>query len=550
MLTRVWIVLFVFLFFTGCKSQFEPNIHDSHKQMDGRSAEAKKSLDYTQVKNEPFVSVTSIPKFTRGSIPISRTSMLPSNINKVTFRYIGRYNLSSIADIVSRKIKIPIVLTPDALLDPRVFTPVKSQSSGTQQAQTSINASTSNLLADVSKLNENMISNGADRMVLTDEVASNSYELNYQGSLSGLLDEIASKAQLLWEYKDGKITFKRVITRVISVKALPGSVKSTGTLKISSGDIGDTNVNSEIDLDYWASLEKALPLFISSMGSVFVDSRLGLITVRDAFSNVKEIENFISQSNKQLLSQVSLKVEVIQIDLSFDHQSGIDWNVVANTINGDTISLQGAPLLSTATTSTSSGGGLVLNNAKLGSTSVTASFLYRALEQFGKISTSYSTVVTTSNRQSVPVGLVNSLSYLKQTTPSVTTGTTGVTNSVPGLTPGTVNTGFTLSLLPVILDSNRILLQCAINISSLRELTSFSSGTGATLQTIQTPNIDSYASVQRVNLNAGDTVAIVGYDKQEARSSANDVMQIPGSKAGSTKRVSTVIIITPIILDI
>jgi hypothetical protein len=52
--------------------------------------------------------------------------------------------------------------------------------------------------------------------------------------------------------------------------------------------------------------------------------------------------------------------------------------------------------------------------------------LITALEQFGRVSSSYSTVVVTTNRQPVPFGVQNTEAYLASVTAGTINATTGV----------------------------------------------------------------------------------------------------------------------------
>jgi type IVB pilus formation R64 PilN family outer membrane protein len=346
--------------------------------------------------------------------------------------------------------------------------------------------------------------------------------------------------------------FRRVVTRSITVKALPGSIRSNGSLALTSGSgNGATmNFNAETDTDFWVTLDKTLPLMVSSQGQFIVDAKLGVVTVRDAHDNVAAIEKMIESNNGLLMRQVAMHVEVLQVDLALEHQSGIDWNLVSDTLakSNSLISLTGAPVLASNNIPATFGIKSINSSGQ-----VSSQVLLKMLEKFGRVSTAYSSVLTTMNRQSVPVGVLNTLSYLKAITPAtLTTGNSSPTNSGVGLVPGEITTGFSLNLIPMVMDSNRVLLQCSISISSLRELSKFSSGSGDNTQSIQQPSVDSFSSIQRMALNTGETMVIMGFERDESRSNQTDVVrnQIPGSRMASSNRKSTVILVTPRLIGI
>ncbi len=106
--------------------------------------------------------------------------------------------------------------------------------------------------------------------------------------------------------------------------------------------------------------------------------------------------------------------------------------------------------------------------------------------------------------RSIPLVRSATRTYLR----SVTAGTTGTNGIVtgPSLAVADLISGFNLSMLPAILDSNRVLLETSVGISSLRELTQYSTGTGNGQTVLQQPNVDNFQNVQRVTMNLGETV--------------------------------------------
>jgi hypothetical protein len=102
-------------------------------------------------------------------------------------------------------------------------------------------------------------------------------------------------------------------------------------------------------------------------------------------------------------------------------------------------------------------------------------------------------------------------------------------------------------LVPLIMDSNRILIESTMQISALREMKNFSSGSGSNANSIQLPNVDSYNSLQRVSVAAGDTIVMSGFEREVTLRDEIDVVRntIPGSRRGRVTKQSTVILITP-----
>jgi type IVB pilus formation R64 PilN family outer membrane protein len=220
---------------------------------------------------------------------------------------------------------------------------------------------------------------------------------------------------------------------------------------------------------------------------------------------------------------------------------GIDWSVVNQLSNG---SLSFATPPATAAAGTPFSIEFAGTNGKSG--------LLRALQTFGQVTSAYSGVVVTSNRTPAPISVSNTQSYVQQTTPVVVaSAAVGAVAATSGLTPGQVTTGTNILLLPMILESNQVLMQCSVTIASLKELTRFDSGSGASQQSVQLPNVDTFTMVQRMAIPSGQTMVVMGYDQARTGSTSNGPFgQLTTGRSGNGNKQSIVIMITPRISDI
>ena len=516
----------------ACSSGFDKANDEVHRASNERSQQVQALA--RQVKPmAPLVSEEKAVRFTSRSIPLVRSAMLPSHIESVTVRYPGRHSLSTIADILTRTLGVVVLMTPDALQDPRSYAPGRG-------AVTTGVANAGLLAGDavgdpMPQLTNQALQAGASRLNLTPEQVGTTFELNYSGPLAGLLDWLASQAQLRWSYEDERIVFRRVVTQYIQVKTLPGALKGTTnfTSNISSGT---STLSSELGGDLWAALQATLPLLISSSGQFYLDTRLGMITVRDAIANVKEVERYVEQINQLFMRQVNIQVEIVQVDMNTEAQSGIDWGEVSRTLSSGAVLRSSGPAFNAGST-TSGSIGLYKGEAQV---------LFKALERYGRVSNMYSAVLNTLHRQPVPLSVTNSKTYLRSISAGALT-TAGAVSSGPTLTVADLNTGFTLSLVPAILDSNRVLLESSIGISSTRELQQYSTGTGFGQAVLQQPNVDNFQNVQRVSMSLGESLVLLGYQYEEARTTVTDVVRdkIPASRLGVGSKKSVIILLTP-----
>lgn len=548
------------LLLSGCAlPRFETSIKNTHGDISQRTKDA-----YAVIANYPGATPSVInsqtPRFTSHSIPMDRSEMLPSHIASITLKVPGRHNIKVIAELIQRTTDIPVSVSPDATLPASMFVPIGMMQPATPVAPAAPATTPAPEIPTASQgftqtsnkfiLEKIQRAGGSNLTTESDASRQTDIELNYSGSLAGLLNQIALRSDLRWSYESGRILFYRVVSRSISVKTMPGSLKLSAGLSLSSSGGGTGSSSSSSDINIWTGLEKNMANMVSVSGKLVIDQNTGTVTVRDAFRNVEAIEMYVQSLNQTLMRQVSMTVEVLQVNLNTDFQSGIDWNYVSDTMQLGKLQIKGPTAVASADAASTIG--LVLKNAA----GTTNQLLFQALEKFGRVSSAYSTVVTTVNRQPVPVGNQTTQTYLKSVTPTLLTNTTGgsTNNSVygpPALTPGEITTGFSLTLLPILLDSNQVLLECGLSLSSLKSLTSFNSGSGTGLQTIQQPSVANFAVLQRLVAKSNETIVLSGFDAELLQSQQVDPLlnNLPGSRKGSKDRTTTVVLITPRLLE-
>jgi hypothetical protein len=491
------------------------------------------------------LTVEDTLRFTRRSVAFESGQLLPTHIQSVTMKVAGQHGLKAVAEWIEQLTRIPVTVAPDALMPAAAFAlDMNAQGGGAGGAAAVMRAPAQTEGADKRPDVNLQAAQAIERSEGPRQLPSDSdppqFAVNYHGPLRGLLEQVATRAGVHWTYKSGAIHFYRVVSRSISVRSLPGNLTQSGGVQLSSG----MSLTSEVELNIWAGIERALQQMVSRQGRLRVDPALGQVTVRDAVQNVEAVERYLESVNRQLARQVSLNVEVLQISLNNRFQTGIDWNYVRQVTGMSTFTAGNLP----SVVGTTANMGFFKNNQD-GSVS---NLIIKALESFGRVSTSYSSVINTMNRQPVPLGAINTQSYLKQITPTTSTTSTGTVGyGPPGLTPGEIVTGFNLTLLPIVMDSNMVLMQCGISISSLRELTSFSSGTGLAQQTLQQPNVSSFLTLQRMAVRSGDTIVLSGFETESIDSKQNDIIRdaLPGTRTSARDKSTLVVLITPHLLD-
>ena len=548
--TRTPLILLMLWGLAGC-SPFNTRVSDVFERSQDRSIQAQ-----DKVRNIPaplqVVVRENHPSFTGRTLPVNEEQALPAAFGRVTLRYPGRHSVLQVAELISRTVKIPVTVTPDALMEATRFSPVSSANAGAGNSNTK---PPSEKVAQTQRqlqreANAALVSDqGGGVLSLSDEEYQTSLELNYSGNLEGLLDLVAARTGLYWRFSAGVITFSRIDTQTFSIKAHPGTSKFSAEVNGTNGESsgGTMSVSTGAEFDFWSGLEEGVKGLVSRSGRFVIDAKNGFVTVTDAIHNVRAVQKMVQRYNELTTRQIVLNVEVLQIQLDESKAMGIDWGAVSqrvNSLSGSQVILQGPASTIAAPGVGSVGLTLTGGSGKLN----TGRFLINALESFGKVSTAYSVSVATTNRQPVPVGALNNLAYVKQASPSSVAPNSGLSNS-GALIPGMVQTGFAMTLIPTVLDSNRIMLQSSLTISMLKSLKTFTSGTAS----VQTPEVDSFTSMQRMSANPGDTLVLLGYEHEGGDWNSTDLSQgfpVPGYRTGARKKVSTVVLVTPVLQGI
>ncbi|MGH8778323.1 PilN family type IVB pilus formation outer membrane protein [Paraburkholderia sp.] len=410
------------------------------------------------------------------------------------------------------------------------------------------------------------------------------------GDLRGLLDAATARFGVYWKYADGSIIFYYTDTRVFQVSALPGDSKletyvnsgasnsggsggggggaggggggagggavggggggSGSSPSISSDNTANTAMNASLSV--YGSLQATIKAMLSPSGSVVPSPATGSITVTDTPDVLDRVGAFMEQENRVLSRQILVNVTVLSVTLSADDSYGINWHAVYQALGtqfsfGNSVftALTGAPNAATGANGTVSAT-VISPNSRADTTSAVIS----ALSDQGTVRRKTSASVTTLNDQPVPVQVATQQSYLAQ----ISTTNTANVGSQTSLTPGTVTTGFNLTLLPHILDDGTVMMQFYTNISSLTSLVPFSSGTGSNAEQIQLPTVDTRNFMQRISMKSGQTLMIGGYEGVVDNGSQSGIgtpanFAFGGGYTAQRSREVIVILISPVTMS-
>lgn len=381
----------------------------------------------------------------------------------------------------------------------------------------------------------------------------NVVSLAYSGTMAGFFDTVAARFNLSWKSSNGRILFFGTDTRVFTVKAIPGNstVKTHITTSGASGTSGGTSSSNESSVDsselsVWTAMEAGVKAMLSASGKVSVSPALGTLTVTDKPEILDRVSRFVDDHNVSLSRQVTVNVQVLSVALDDSDEYGINWNAVYQALSGNF--------------------GFKLNNtflSNVGSTGITLQIpgtatgqnfqrwagseaMITALSAQGKVSVMTSASAVTLNNQPAPIQVGRKTSYLASSTTTAVSDSTTVPTTT--LTPGSLTTGFSMTVLPHILKDGQVLLQYAMDISSLINMYTVSSGEAS----IQVPDVETRNFLQRVSIRSGDTLVLAGFEQTEntanksgAGSPSNSVLG--GGVKGKDNRNVIVVLVRPVV---
>lgn len=504
---------------------------------------------------------------------------MPTAFNvPVTMIFPGRVSLSTVAERITKTTGVPVRVKPDVFLPSQMLQPRGVNAQQMQATpQTALGGAGGGLpslpapgVAGLPNMGSLSYSNSADFPRET--------EINFVGRLSRFLDILSAKFGVNWEYKDGAIQIYRLVTKTLALKENPGNrefstdIGKTGTTTTggSSGSSGTSSSNSsdsfsanmgvktKAAFSAWDNVKSEIESVMTQAGRVSISESTGTIVITDTRDVVNTVTAIVEHENAVLTKQVAIRIDVMKVSLSDKDEYGINWNVVYNQLSSNWRINVSSPSTLASTSAGSMGLSILTpdtsNPNSMLSRLAGSEALFNALHSVSKNVSRISNSVIAKNRQPVPLAITDQVTYLASTTPATSTTTTGTTSSaVPGLTPGVVTTGYLLNVLPTVMDNGSVMMQLSLGLTDLVKLGSVSTGQGASLQLIQTPEVSGSQSMQNISLKAGQTLVISAYESNKGNYDRNGLSRgapvgLGGSFAGGNGREATIILVTPVVM--
>ncbi len=530
-----------------------------------RNQQAEPKRDTVVFSDKPWVSTQPL---------VARRGLPTASDCELVYRPSGSVGLTEIAGYITSQCGVPVLISPDALT-PSVY------SGGAGAAAAAMASGSADSLAGL--LPVGVISGaGATAGATTAPPVARSLDaaafastgkvsgLAYSGRLSGLLDEVTARLGLAWRYSPAEraVRISYYDTRVFDVYAFGDDQVIESTVRsgmntsagVGSGTSGGTGGSSNsgvsgesgssqsttvrLKSSILADIQNNVKAMLSTApaGRSFLSTSTGTLTVTDRPEVLDRIQAYLDSTNRSISQQVLFNVKVFEVTLNDTDQLGVNWAAVYKSLSNKW-NLSLANVVPGISTSAISGSVGIVNTSS--SALAGSNVIIQALAEQGRVSNVRSPSVTTLNLQPAPLQIGNVKGYVAA---SSTTNTASVGSST-ALTPGTITSGFNMTLLPRVMDRDELMLMISINMSSKPTFQTFTSNSSS----IQVPDYDAKSLSPKVKLKSGQTLILSGFDELSEDTNKVGVGE-PGffGLGGGRTRTSThsvlVVLITPILM--
>lgn len=382
--------------------------------------------------------------------------------------------------------------------------------------------------------------------------------------ITSFLNYITDRLGLSWAYRDGVVYIERFVTESFELAVFQSSQSYNMTLNGTSGGSaggGATSGGSSSAFDVQENgktdIIKGIVDTVKAMvapvqgASITVSEGSGNMLVTAPKDILSRVRSLIKSEQESFTRQVLIQVDIYSVSTTENSERGINFSAafqnLVNTLNlnlttpSTLVSANAASLgiVSTGTPSNTIAGGV------LDSRNVIA-----ALSQKG-VSVQHRPIsMIAMNRQWARKTSLRSTGFLSETTPAVSTvGGSGT----PGLKTSTVTTGDRFIIQPAILDSGSVILKFGVSLTDLISLFDVTTGQGATLQRVQTPEIAGTDDQSSVKLKAGEVMMLTGVSRLRGGNNSRRLVDgapliTGGSNTANTTREDFIIFVRPVIL--
>ncbi len=348
--------------------------------------------------------------------------------------------------------------------------------------------------------------------------------LVWSGGLHTLLNQMAGYFGAEWEYENGAIRFVTENTKTFMLNAMAGEMTLTGSAS-STGDSSASSNVPEIDLDgnttleIWNEISETIDSIVGSQGNAVYSPSTGAITVTASPNVLRRVENYLRYQNQMRLRRIAVSVQVLSVQTEDTQTYGLDVAGVIRAALGNTITATGSQ-------NTSNGLNLsIFKNPTGANTSGDLTATLEANEGIERASIVHSGTLVTLSDQPAPLQVARQIAFLERVTGSDTS---------VSLEPGTVDVGLFMTVLPRIVEGDKILMRLSIAITdadpNFRQF-------GTDEVQIELPELETTGFLQNAVLGNGETMVLAGFEKRSSslNESTNPFSALFGGRSNASR---------------
>lgn len=366
----------------------------------------------------------------------------------------------------------------------------------------------------------------------------------------------------------------------ISSGQLAGSSESAensdGGSSKSGGSVVGSVVNTSSETNIWREIEDTVRSIIGGGEgrSVVISPQSGMVIVKAMPNELREVESVLRVLQKNLQRQVVIEAKIIEVELSDNFQSGINWSLLSQNGSRSHLFSQtgGGTILNNQSSLNTGQGNLNPSNptqpvttaikgfggifsAALSNNDFTA--FIELLKQQGNVKVLSSPRVSTVNNQKAVIKVGKDEFFVTEVKGSNVSGTNNTATAIPEIQLTPFFSGIALDVTPQIDSTNNVTLHIHPTVSRIQDQ----------VKTVTVNNQDQTIPVALSNVRESDSIVraasgqliVIGGLMQTSTSDSNANVPILGDLPvlkeifGHKKRVGTktemVILLRPIVIN-
>lgn len=531
-------------------------VDQSYDQARSDMGSLKKSIEGDRTMKPSSVSSTDEIWLGGDPYKVGQDEVAPSVLKRnVSVKQLDPISAADVMQMLSTDIGIKFVMTQDAIdYTNGVERKPSGQSDNEADAdKTKTGAAGAPMMTQAGAFNANeqsifkAITGGAQ------EAGSKiKFTLDYKGSVTGLLDLVASKAGLFWKFENGEIVMRRFETRSFILDMAPGTVSYESEIKsdLSTNGASDQQGSSTSDSVHtvkseikgqsaFAAIKAGVESMLSSGGQISLSESTGGLTVTDTPQVMEKVARYVKTQNAIASKQVAIRADVYEI--SSDENGNFDPQVTAlYSFNGFKMGLADDTFSFSPNRDSSA------TNHQFSGDSKAAFKMLRTNKNVSQVSSS---TIYAQNGEPTPFQQLDEIGYLAQV--EVQTAENENASNIATLKPGKTSQGFSMTVIPRVTSDGRVMMKFAVDSSRLNSIDSYGLDGGAQ---IQVPNRSTNKNNQLVTVKSGEPLMIAGIERTTNNATITSPLGrhswlLGGSQQGGKKKIMTMIVLTPYIMQ-